>query len=568
MPCSRAVSRMCHVCGDRIIPQEICSSCGHLRCQQCTREFSEATTTDAPQVAAAAAAVCAASAPARPEISEVVSAETPLARQDKRASNKSEKSLEIAEDSEPPPSGKEASVKNNPFVIADQIAKAKVAEPQTSKTTIRATSVSKLPPCVVIRNDQHEHATHKQWEGQQQQQPDKAPCQSHNPFFHNHPTDESAYQKTIEAARIAEAAAPHNVPSPYPASISSQDRCPRELEWQFGQHNVITRAPAGSLKVAEARWSPKPSMAEPAEPAAQKELSHVIRRVKAMGRESKAGAGPVEKVPKVDVSATGAGRHVPKVRVSSPPFWLKNPSTKAGSIEGRLKKTGSRSNPEMSSSRPSQPQQRVVEDEFRHSHHMEDMPFAVNRGGSMAKDKQQQQHLGEGKRANLRADSGGGVEQIRLARRSLQTISSRETLGSLSSDTVTGTGRGKKDTPPGHHQKTPSGVPTALASHHRQPAPVETQRPGMVADMMCRQHGGEMEAERAQRAERMGRRSLRVVCEPEEGGEGEDGDDVGIRGLTIVLHLRGKDDLVISTDLSRDATASSSQSAVRTCQIR
>lgn len=31
------------------------------------------------------------------------------------------------------------------------------------------------------------------------------------------------------------------------------------------------------------------------------------------------------------------------------------------------------------------------------------------------------------------------------------------------------------------------------------------------------------------------------------------GDDVGIQGLTIVLHLRGKDDLVISTDLSNNA---------------
>ncbi|KAK3333997.1 hypothetical protein B0T19DRAFT_440692 [Cercophora scortea] len=547
---------------EQIMPQAICSSCGHLRCQQCTREFSEATT-DAPQAAAVDVT------PARPETPEAVPAETtPLARQDKRASNKSEQSVEMPENSEPASTGKRGSVKNNPFVIADQIAKAKVAEPQTSKTTIRATSVSKLPPCMVIRDDQREHATHKQWEGQQQQ-PEKAPAQTHNPFFHSHPTDESAYQKTIEATRIAETTEPHNVPSSYPASISSQDLCPHELEWQVGQHNVIPRAPAGSLKVAEARWSPKPSMVEPAETAAQKELSHVIRRVKVIGRESNA-AGPVEKVLKVDVSATGDGRHVPKVRVSSPPFWLKNPSTKAGSIEGRLKQIGSKSNPQMSS-RPSQ--QRVVQDEFRHHHHMEDMPFAaVNRSGSMVKDKQ---HREEGKRAsqNPRVDSlSGGAEQIRMARRSLQTTSSRETMGSLSPGTVTGTGTntgrsGKKETPA--HQKTSSGIPTALASHHRhhhqqQETTQQQQRPGMVADMMRRQQQQQqqqqqqMETERAQRAERMERRSLRVVCEPEEGGEGEDGDDVGIRGLTIVLHLRGKDDLVISTDLSRDATGSNS----------
>jgi hypothetical protein len=37
-----------------------------------------------------------------------------------------------------------------------------------------------------------------------------------------------------------------------------------------------------------------------------------------------------------------------------------------------------------------------------------------------------------------------------------------------------------------------------------------------------------------------------------EGEEDRDGeDDVGIEGLTIVLHLKGKDDLVISADLTR-----------------
>lgn len=33
------------------------------------------------------------------------------------------------------------------------------------------------------------------------------------------------------------------------------------------------------------------------------------------------------------------------------------------------------------------------------------------------------------------------------------------------------------------------------------------------------------------------------------------GDDFGIEGITIVIHLRGKDDLVISTDLTRNALA-------------
>lgn len=40
-----------------------------------------------------------------------------------------------------------------------------------------------------------------------------------------------------------------------------------------------------------------------------------------------------------------------------------------------------------------------------------------------------------------------------------------------------------------------------------------------------------------------------IALKPEiEGGQGQQ-DDIGLEGLTIVLHLRGKDDLVINTDL-------------------
>lgn len=39
-----------------------------------------------------------------------------------------------------------------------------------------------------------------------------------------------------------------------------------------------------------------------------------------------------------------------------------------------------------------------------------------------------------------------------------------------------------------------------------------------------------------------------------EGGENgvNDDDDLGIEGVTIIMHLRGRDDLVINTDLTRD----------------
>ncbi|OTA80057.1 hypothetical protein M434DRAFT_38162 [Hypoxylon sp. CO27-5] len=48
--------------------------------------------------------------------------------------------------------------------------------------------------------------------------------------------------------------------------------------------------------------------------------------------------------------------------------------------------------------------------------------------------------------------------------------------------------------------------------------------------------------------------AIRDVDYTGEGGEGavNDDDDLGIEGVTIIMHLRGRDDLVINTDLTRD----------------
>lgn len=35
--------RRCHVCGDKIIPQAFCPSCGHLLCGECRRSLTSAT---------------------------------------------------------------------------------------------------------------------------------------------------------------------------------------------------------------------------------------------------------------------------------------------------------------------------------------------------------------------------------------------------------------------------------------------------------------------------------------------------------------------------------------------
>jgi len=41
--------RICHVCGDKIIPRAFCPSCGHLLCGECRRSAASATPAHAPE---------------------------------------------------------------------------------------------------------------------------------------------------------------------------------------------------------------------------------------------------------------------------------------------------------------------------------------------------------------------------------------------------------------------------------------------------------------------------------------------------------------------------------------
>jgi len=53
-----------------------------------------------------------------------------------------------------------------------------------------------------------------------------------------------------------------------------------------------------------------------------------------------------------------------------------------------------------------------------------------------------------------------------------------------------------------------------------------------------------------------------VINDQEIGEDDLLGEDVGIQGLTIVLHLKGEDDLVISTDLTKDISGGSAPASL------
>ncbi|KAK0621366.1 hypothetical protein B0T17DRAFT_617819 [Bombardia bombarda] len=300
--------------------------------------------------------------------------------------------------------------------------------------------------------------------------------------------------------------------------------------------------PPASSKTVDAKWTPKTPDAKwnsksPAATASpEKDLSSVLRRVKVLAREPSSGA--IERLLEVDVGGN-APRSVPRVRVSSPPPWLKNPSTKAGSIEGRLRRVTSGGNPR----HPLSQQHRPEVEDFRRRNPIAKSPAAKN--------LHQTQDTHSGSRA--------GGEQA-SPRRSPRRASPHGTTGSLSPRGATTVPTGTNETNESMMYPTPVNIPAAVAVNHRH----------LLWEM---QHADQVEHHTEAKVARRSRGSL--PPSPKKSSEGiresesastriagggrrrtdeEEDDDVGIRGLTIVLHLRGKDDLVISTDLTRDAT--------------
>ena len=326
-------------------------------------------------------------------------------------------------------------------------------------------------------------------------------------------------------------------------------------------------------------------------------------------------------------SGKESGHGIPRVRVASPPSWLKNPSTQPGSIEGRLRHIDdSVSGTDAArNTHPALRQQllhRKPEVEDFHYHLSHDQPRALKLHPS-------EPTTPSAGHKNRREDSSEATEK--------PTHSPRKTLDSFISPGHSTTTR---RTTEATNTTAGSGVTAAIANaramlgkrnntlpplddhdhqphtrqwlddmqhrhrhHYEHPEDEEEEEVGEITtpprqprsrtgereassyiqrsrsrDRSLRQtaslkksksRASEISGERGSRRESDIRRarSLGVLRDGGGGrryrdelygsetrgyGDQEVEDDVGIRGLTIVLHLRGKDDLVISTDLTRE----------------
>ncbi|KAK0623427.1 hypothetical protein B0T14DRAFT_564787 [Immersiella caudata] len=246
-----------------------------------------------------------------------------------------------------------------------------------------------------------------------------------------------------------------------------------------------------------------------------KTLSPGLRRVKVVKHVP--STGNLESVIEVDVAAES--QNVPKVRVSSPPSWLKEPTHTPGSIEGKLRRVTSREG-------PLTPSQAGIDAVLGH----QDNPSHPNvpPGGR----RQSQQVRKAESHAHLRPSE----------------IKQAKSRGSQYQDATTKTAEGD----PANARRVSTG--SAMPGRDFTSATTGTRQ----RRYSWRQGVGGLAAGTQQSEVDMSPKSVseirmdRTTAETVEDSQCEDEDDIGIQGLTIVLHLKGKDDLVISTDLTRN----------------
>ncbi|KAK3322369.1 hypothetical protein B0H66DRAFT_590117 [Apodospora peruviana] len=471
--------------------------------------------------------------------------------------------------------------KNNPFVIADQIAKAKVAEPQTSTTVVQVSFSPKSILSIQASEGRQEYPS-------QSREPNNLPVNEplESPLLldriHQQPHGPEIHPIILDGKAL-----PKNLESCSPLVNSSRKSNLGELHaseknWQAGNHIVLSPHPPTSeirSDRTDDKWRSGTSTSPNRSPV-EKDLSRVIRRVKELGRE------PSSRTP--EQKRGDSGPATPRrVRVSSPPPWLKHPSIKPGSIEGRLKHSDDSATammaPEGPLSLPRQQSQQLRQQQSRHQPVTRGSKSTLASIDATKKDQGAAQDISQ---TDRNAGRSAGRTETMESQVSPTGTAPRRTTATISASSTNVNAREddrRVGAPP------PPPLPVVHQPRYSQ----------WLQDMQKEQEHAEQAAtaEIMRRSTRNSTNRTTTTSGPEAGGnytsasksassfnrnrpsevtdsrkktrfigddtsngrneyddESVNGDDVGdIRGVTIVLHLRGKDDLVITTDLTPGA---------------
>ncbi|KAK0711188.1 hypothetical protein B0H67DRAFT_278671 [Lasiosphaeris hirsuta] len=499
MSCSQRSRRICHLCGDRIMPQTFCPSCGHPLCNECKRlAYAQAPAFIAtPETNREPLAV---DAPPANMVGIGSTKAEPARTKEPSLKNmqREQESKRVAENQ----SAKRSSVKNNPFIIADQIAKAKVAEPQSSNTHILAAPPSIPPKYAMVRQDKGlgvvDNLSRKD-----EQHPRKYTAG----FTKSGGLKQRASKATLDAI-VSETTASnwstHNHP---PFRIEEHDQ--QHEGWSLGRHSAREK----SESTTTGTLSPR---ALAAEDITERTSSPIMGRLKVLARQP--SSGMLERVLEVEVEE--GGRHIPKVRVASPPPWLKHPTHTPGNIEGRLRRIASRGGPYLSHDQSAEEtsqfrQKRQNKQPMGGTPNIQPKASRSDQPVSAATMMDQTSTRGTVQMSPPSEVATVGVSEIGIQPKlAVPTIARQRSLWKIQQH---------------RHLMSDAHQPKVATSH------TAASELGTEAETEV----GENEAE-----------SVRTISRL------DDDDDVGIQGLTIVLHLRGKDDLVISTNLTQDSQVS------------
>lgn len=489
------------MCGDRIMPQAFCPSCGHSLCKECKRLASAhapvfMATPEAHQEPLAAEAP-----PANMVDIGSVKTEPARAKESSLKNVQREQALKRGAETQ---NAKRSSVKNNPFVIADQIAKAKVAEPQSSNTHILAAPPSIPPKYAMVRQDKGINTAdyHSREDGQH-------PIISVAGLTRSNMLKHQAPNATLDAI-VSETTV---------SSLSTLSHPPFEIR-EYQQHEGWSPEKHSTRKPSESTTTGNLSPgAWVAENFMERTPSPIMRRFKVLACQPSSGI--LERALEVEVEE--GGRHVPKVRVASPPPWLKNPTHTPGKIEGRLRRVVSRGGPYLS-----RQQDTEETSQFRAW-----TPPASVESRTISMGEQPKQNMEEKPQSGL--PMGGTSKGHLKPFQSEKTVSAATLMDQTSP-------RGTVQLP------SLSEVATATVSEIRiQPKP--------AAPTIARQRSLWKIQQHTDPASEMRRSKVGTsyTAAGELGTEAETEVGENRTESVIVLHLRGKDDLVISTDLTRDS---------------
>ncbi|KAH8894843.1 hypothetical protein GQ53DRAFT_744258 [Thozetella sp. PMI_491] len=524
--------KLCHICGDKIRSGDFCSSCGHPLCRTCTCEVP-AGSVEAGNSYATAKTIH----NVTPHASRVKNDVT--WRESRRTSLSSRG--RPGPESVPPLRRPKSSLKNNPFIVADRIAKATVAEPQTSNTNIQAARHRRSSELLASKEllEEEEPAWHSGCGN-----PSCAPYEkSHHPFRHS-----IGCQMRQEAHGTSKNMTPgddlfSNSSSASPARLTStQAKVKRLYQRAEDLHH------------------------------AQHIMEHIAAAEQSDAVHTDHGLHAGE-IPNTAQQREVHPPSMPRVRAYSPPLWLMHPSREPGSVDGRLRRVESRShllqkqapsdNGQEHSAASLRPQLRHHEQDGHQKPTAKKLPATDFR--SQLKHYIPKPHTSPTLKKMV---STPILLRKTSERRLTRRTSHHEACENCNPDEVEefileSTGAINQNpmesfapsTGERESAVTTSPLATAIAADD-----VVAHRPTPVISSAHTNHQCSWKAQytslAAQVRQMKAERWSSEQQPPQERADAlhaavqVENDEVDIQGLTIVLHLRGKDDLVINTDLT------------------